>query len=343
MHSARTRGATRSVILAGLLLGALAGVSRADELTLKSALKGHPALVYHVQFAPDGTLVSSSAWSAKGNNPDTVIAWSVPDGKKKKGLPLEQSITIFGLFSEGKQAAIGRGDHVGLFDLKTAKEGTKLQAPGMMGIASTAASDKANAVAAGFEKNDIVIWTVPAKGKKAAKPRVLSGHTKPAIRLAFSPDGKQLVSGSQDYSARLWDVSTGKSLHVLTPEKADSPVSAAKYSHDGKLVATTGTRLCFWDPETGEEKEEVLPEKACIGVRSIAFSPDDSLLAVSTINLKDTKKGMIEVWDLKSQEKLAEAADPDGMVYDVDFSPDGKLIAAGGGDTVKLWSLVREK
>src|SRR3569623_535192 len=244
MHSARNRGATQSAILAGLLLGTLAATAQADELSLKSTLKGHPALVYHVEFAPDGaTLVSSSAWSAKVNNPDTVIAWSAPDGKKKKGLPLEQSITLFGLFSEGKQAAIGRGEHVGLFDLKTAKEATKFPAPATAGmISSVAASDKANAVAAGIEKNDIVIWTVLAKGKKAAKPKVLSGHTKPAIRVACSPDGKQLLSGSQDYSARLWDVSTGKSLHVLTPENANSPVRAAKYSHDRKLVATPGTR-----------------------------------------------------------------------------------------------------
>ena len=45
--------------------------------------------------------------------------------------------------------------------------------------------------------------------------KVLKGHTEPVTSVTFSPDGKQIVSGSNDKSVQVWDVSTGNVLKVL--------------------------------------------------------------------------------------------------------------------------------
>jgi WD40 repeat protein len=312
----------------------------AASLKLRSTLKGHPGLVYCVQFTADGKLlVSSSAFSFRPNQPsaETVIVWSVADAKKKTVIPMDRSVMLFGLTE--KQLAIGQSESVGLFDLKTGRETGKLPGPGMVSPVCVTASEKGSLVAAGFQNNDILLWS--ARGKKVTS-KALKGHTAVPIALAFSPDSKQLVSGGSDNAARLWDVATGKSQHVLKPEGADSPVVVVRYSHDGRTVATAGNTVHFWDPATGVEKQ-VIPFEQLYGTRSLAFSPDGSLLATTSVDLEDYKRGKITLWDLKSAKKLGEVSDADGLVYDVAFSPDGKLLAAGGGETVKLWTVVRDE
>ncbi|HEY2252805.1 MAG TPA: hypothetical protein VGH74_17155, partial [Planctomycetaceae bacterium] len=144
-----------------------------------------------------------------------------------------------------------------------------------------------------------------------------------------------------DNSARLWNVTTGKQKQKLEPEKADSPVVVVRYSSDGETLATSGDTIHFWDPANGNEKQ-VLPANELFGTRSIAFSPDGHLAASTSIDLTDYKRGKITLWDLKAAQKLTEVADADGLVYDVAFSPDSKILASGGGETVKLWTIVRD-
>jgi WD40 repeat protein len=77
--------------------------------------------------------------------------------------------------------------------------------------------------------------------------RHFEGHTGPALALAFSPDGKWLVSGSQDQSIRLWDVATGQEKLKLAGH--NGPVSAVKFSPNGKFLATGSwdTTTILWD------------------------------------------------------------------------------------------------
>jgi WD40 repeat protein len=55
-----------------------------------------------------------------------------------------------------------------------------------------------------------------------------------ATSVAFSPDGKQVVSGSDDNTVRLWDAATGAALQTL--EGHTSRVTSVAFSPDGKLL-----------------------------------------------------------------------------------------------------------
>ncbi|MDB5345158.1 MAG: hypothetical protein JWP89_3535 [Schlesneria sp.] len=316
--------------------------SAAVTLKLRATLKGHPALVYNVQFTSDGkTLVSSSFRGSKQNKQDsyTIIAWSVADaGKSRVFIPADQSITCFGISAAGKQAAVGKNDYVATYDLKTSKEVGKLPGPGMVSPLCVAATEKGTVIAAGLQNYDIVLWDT--KTRKAT--RTLKGHSGAVISLAFSPDGTQLVSGGTDNAARLWDVASGKGLHVLKPEGVDSPVAVVRYSHDGSTLATCANTVHFWNPKTGEAKQ-VLPPEELYGSRAFAFSPDGKLGASTSINLEDYKQGKITIWDLGTKKKSVEVIDADGLVYDLTFSPDSKQLASGGGETVKLWTIVQDE
>ncbi len=315
--------------------------SSSASLKPRATLKGHPALVYCVRFTSDGkTLVSSSApkYDIGRQEIDTVIVWpTAAQGKKKLAIAVDQSVMSLAIAGGGKQVAVPRNNKVSLFDLKSGKEVDAVTGPEMTNAVSVAASEKGDLLAAGFSTGEIIVWQT--RGKKVLPARTLRGHSGNVISLAISPDGKRLASGGTDNSARLWDTAAGKTQHVLAMDKPDSPVVGVRFSSDGKSLATLAGEIRFWDPQSGKSQESQIAESDRVGCRAMAFSADGKFLAAGAVNLNDYRQGKVSVWDRMTGKKIAEAIDEDGLVYDLAFSPDGKVLASTGGPTVKLWDL----
>ena len=79
-----------------------------------------------------------------------------------------------------------------------------------------------------------------------------TGHTGSVNALALSPDGRFLVSGSEDVTLKIWDTATGNVLRTLSGH--DQPVLAAAISPDGRQVASGGAdpTVRVWDAVTGQ-------------------------------------------------------------------------------------------
>jgi len=103
---------------------------------------------------------------------------------------------------------------------------------------------------------------------------VLEGHTDRVNSVAFSKDGKHIVSGSDDQTIRVWDAETGEV--VVGPLKGHTNwVNSVAFSQDGKHIVSGSSdhTIRVWDAETGEVV--VGPLKGHTDwVNSVAFSQD---------------------------------------------------------------------
>jgi RNA polymerase sigma factor (sigma-70 family) len=148
--------------------------------------------------------------------------------------------------------------------------------------------------------------------------------------LAFSPDGKLLVSGGWDRVLRLWDPATGCEVRQIDGPK--DGVEAIAFSPDGKVLAGAGDSCAYlWDAETGREIRRLQGHKG--RVTALAFSPGGKLLATAD-------EGTIRLWEMPGGPAPRVFTIGAGSIYAVAFSPDGRALAAAGADrTVGVWAV----
>jgi eukaryotic-like serine/threonine-protein kinase len=174
----------------------------------------------------------------------------------------------------------------------------------------------------------------------------LKEHTGTIQCLAFSPDGRRLVSGADDNMARLWDGLTGE--RQGGPLLHSDSVRALAFSPDGKLLAsachgvTFRTDMQLWElADTREPRKLAMKQTPGMGssldVNGLAFSPDGQRLAAGG--------GPLRIWDLAkggdSAVLIWQKTYP-SYIYSVAFAPDGKTVAAGcheTGENVRVWAV----
>jgi WD40 repeat protein len=178
----------------------------------------------------------------------------------------------------------------------------------------------------------------------------LKGHTNRAYSAAFSPDGKTLVTGSDDHEVLLWDVKAGNVLVSLEVPRREGgkgadfvhwlgPVGWLAFSADGLVVATSAMDVRLWDARTGKHRVTL----ASAGVDQYpafswdpVFSPDGKTLA--TCAAKDLAP--ILLWDVQTGGLRTTLAGHEQGVRAVAFSPDGEALASGCRDgAVRLWDV----
>ncbi|WP_158517387.1 caspase family protein [Moorena producens] len=158
----------------------------------------------------------------------------------------------------------------------------------------------------------------------------LQGHTDDVTDIAFSPDGKKILSGSEDNTVRLWDTETGQLLYTL--EGHTSFVKDIAFSSDGKqiLSGSHDYTLRLWDTETGQLIHQLEGHKS--SVTDIAFSRDGKQI------LSGSDDNTLRLWDTETGQLLHTLEGHKGWVHDIAFSPDGKQILSGSEDnTLRLW------
>ena len=118
---------------------------------------------------------------------------------------------------------------------------------------------------------------------------ILRGHKDVVWSATFSPDGKFVVTGSEDRTAKLWDVTAG--VEIVTLRGHYGGLHSVAFSPDGKLVVTAsedGTAK-LWDASTGAEIADLRGHSGAVG--SAAFSPDGKRVVTAS-------GGTSSIWDI---------------------------------------------
>ncbi len=167
----------------------------------------------------------------------------------------------------------------------------------------------------------------------AGNVTTLGSHKDTINSIAFSPDGQRLVSGSDDFTFKLWNVPGKRHLSTLShiTDNARSQIKAIAFSSDGQKIATAGRHVKIWDIHT---LRVIMTLRHGEWVSTVTFSTDGKFLATGDAN------GQIKVRNLQNQQDIIQfQGDPDFMSA-VKFSPDDQTLASAGyNGGVKLWKL----
>ncbi len=182
------------------------------------------------------------------------------------------------------------------------------------------------------------------------------GHMAMITGIAFTPDGRQLVSASNDKTIRVWDLASGKTVRTIRGESAPGhagKVYAMALSPDGKWLAVGG-----WFDGPGDEQDAIrlyefassklvaLLKGHADVVQGLAFSPDGSRL------ISGSQDETAILWDTGiragargTEPKLLHRLEGHkDFIYAVGFSPDGSRAVTGSFDhDLRLWRVADGK
>ena len=294
---------------------------------------------------------------AVGGQDGEIELWNMT-GKKLSTLSGHEGRHVFALaFSpDGTQLASGGADTtVHLWDVSKNDEPTILnQHSGW--VNALAFSPNGKILASGSPDKIVQLWDT-ATGKPLT---TFTDHIEGISTLMFSPDGATLASASTDGTVKFWDINTGTTLptRIAGHTRLIKTVTFLKNSTTLASVAFNGV-ITLWDLQTSQKTDFQMnqvprsgfPQLSQHVLHALAFSPDGTQLASIGSEaqvLFEAGSGIIRT-EYYSDERLIQLIDVrtgrelqslmGARVSDfVTFSPDGKTVAFGGKDRIRMWN-----
>jgi RNA polymerase sigma factor (sigma-70 family) len=341
-------------------------------------------MISAIAFAPDGKTL------AVAPQDQTVRLLDVAASKQKNGPTGQQPVRSVAITPDGKTVVTGHiGGALAWWDGVTGKRLHAVEEPaGSYLLALTRDGAKLFAV----EGNRLHIWDVAgrkalpdplpvlpdmpmcialspdggllATGARTGKIQVwdlktgqsssLKGHRGEVLCLAFTPDGKQLLSGSgtilpatpegattDENTIKVWDVQSGKEVRALgkLPYRPESLAVSA----NGKLAASNviyldNTGLPLWDLAAGKEVRRLGPMDG--NPSQVAFSPDGKWLAVARGQIYPETGGSVVLFDTATWKEARTLRGHVQRITALAFSADGRYLVTGSWDSSALvWDL----
>jgi WD40 repeat protein/uncharacterized caspase-like protein len=302
---------------------------------LSSGTQSAMGMSPYVAFSRDSRLVAAAA----GDN--SVRIWDVTSGRELQTLAGSQgsfaaSIGVYFIAFTGDGQIITVSDAIRVWDVASGRELRTLGSTsenlssftgGDGGVAVSPDGKQFASAATSLDKPVARIWDITS-GRELRSVELADEESGPA-EIAFTSDGRLLVSGVVDKQIKLWDL-TGKRSERnfgLTAQEF-APV---KFSRDGRqLVLVEGYALRRWDTSTGQELPKLnLPNSGLLtsqvgALVSFSFSEDGKRIATGGFDTPTT------LWDTETGKQILRMNGHTNMAYKVAFNADGTQLSSGG-------------
>ncbi|MDE0483286.1 MAG: WD40 repeat domain-containing protein [Candidatus Poribacteria bacterium] len=279
-------------------------------------------------LSPDNRLLATAR--PEGDK-DPIHVWNADTGERLLTLARDGHRTIQGLVFSPDNKTLASCDYLSilLWDMDTATSQTTFRTT--FGLSALAFSPNGERLASG-DDDSVYLWNTTLKqqgwqGKiNQYTPMLkLKGHKEDVSTLAFAPDGKMLLSGSEDGTIRAWDTTNGQPLYTCPGHGGD--VSDVAPSEEGNTLISVHSwedQLLQWDINTGHPFSSTT-----FKLKSAkTISPDATTLVIED----RTWKRKLKLWDISKNRVRANLK---GHGYpskwwglDLAFSPDKKMLAA---------------
>jgi WD40 repeat protein len=167
--------------------------------------------------------------------------------------------------------------------------------------------------------------------------QIFIGHEEYVNAVAVSPDGKYVLTGGFDHTARLWDIQTGQAIRQFNH---DNQVRLVAFSPDSRYALTgdehkrdSGLRVRLWNLQTGEEVREFVPPAP---IYTSIFSTDGKYLLMGCID------ATVRIWDWRTGQAvrtLSLPAEQAEVVWAITGDGRYAMTRSLNGYTMRLWSL----
>lgn len=277
----------------------------------------------------DHTISRNGRFVALSEYGQGVQLWDVDQGKVVlQATHVDLSSSIMALSNDGRLQVTKSSAGLALSDLRLDKihctiPGAFVNENGEGAVA--AFSPDGALVAASVGTDSYGLWRT-ADCAQLKLPAVK--HDRTVWQLAFTPDSRQVVSGSFTTSLHVQDVASGVDRIV----KATSDIGTFAISRDSRTIAlSTAERIELYDLQSGGVAgAPLVGQKGAVrelGMRELTFSADAKILA------SGGDSGNITLWDLSTARPLGPPINPaQGQLRHLTFSADGKRLLTSGTD-----------